>query len=78
MQAGLSYGDCRQSLSSERPIVPGDVLQVEAVLLRALVATRSRVQCVSARLEGNVVAEALIMFALIKPEPVDITELILT
>jgi 3-hydroxyacyl-[acyl-carrier-protein] dehydratase len=70
----LAYLGTVDSAKFRRPIVPGDVLEVEAKLLRARGNT-GRVECV-ARVGGNIVAEALIMFVLVKPEPVDILELI--
>ena len=66
----LAYLGTVDDAKFRRPIVPGDVIQAEAKLLRARGNT-GRVQCV-ARVDGNVVAEALIMFVLFKPEPVDV------
>jgi 3-hydroxymyristoyl/3-hydroxydecanoyl-(acyl carrier protein) dehydratase len=69
----LAYLGTVDDAKFRKPVVPGDVLQVEAKLLRARGNT-GRVQCV-ARVEGTVVAEALIMFALFKPEPLDPNQL---
>ncbi|MCW3060777.1 MAG: FabZ, partial [Capsulimonas sp.] len=49
-----------------RPIVPGDTLNIEVVLIRARGNT-GKVHC-TARVEDQVVAEAEIMFVLSKPE----------
>ncbi|WP_119319691.1 3-hydroxyacyl-ACP dehydratase FabZ [Capsulimonas corticalis] len=49
-----------------RPVVPGDTLNIEAVLTRARGNT-GKVHC-TARVEDQVVAEAEIMFVLSKPE----------
>ena len=69
----LAYLGTVDDAKFRKPVVPGDVLRVEAKLLRARGNT-GRVQC-TARVEGTVVAEAMIMFALFKPEPLDPNQL---
>lgn len=61
----LAYLGTVNNAKFRRPIVPGDVLRAEVKLVRARGNT-GRVDCI-VRVEDNVVAEAEIMFALVKP-----------
>jgi 3-hydroxyacyl-[acyl-carrier-protein] dehydratase len=48
-----------------KPVVPGDILESETTILR-IKGTMGKAACVS-RVDGQVVAEATILFALVKP-----------
>ena len=62
----LAYLGTVDNAKFRRPVVPGDTLKVEVTLVR-LRGSMGRVRCM-ARVDDLVVAEADIMFALVKPE----------
>jgi len=61
----LAYLGTIDNAKFRKPVVPGDVLTIEARLLRAR-GNNGRVECI-ARVDDQPVAEATIMFALVRP-----------
>lgn len=60
----MAYLATVESAKFRRPVVPGDTLESETVLLRAR-GSMGKVQC-TARVGDQVVAEAVLMFALVE------------
>lgn len=66
-QGKLAYLGTVDNAKFRKPVVPGDTLDVEVELLR-LRGSMGKVKCI-ARVDGEEVAEAEIMFALVMPLP---------
>ena len=66
-QGKLAYIGTVDGAKFRKPVVPGDTLEVEVELLR-LRGNAGKVKCI-ARVGGDEVAEAEIMFALVMPLP---------